>query len=398
MSKDRISEALEQHCRFLAYVRVNALLHDCDKSFASFLRWSLLPQERRSDVPDYKEHHKSHVQGKASVKRKEYLQNWQNSVAKTMEDITDDAAVPFPVSSCYAFYFGEKEEKFCIIQDRTVLCHSIYDFFTYHHDWPNCIEQADGSTALFLFISGVGGLDGEDTGYETETEKHRQDQFNSRQEKDNKNKKPLNYNGHHSPDTTNADIVLISTPFGFERSVNLRCAESACCFAEEIKNVVAALRQNNQPMQEAAQLEEKVKQPFGDTIIRTARPVNDVTLADHSISTAALTVAQAARVVLENIAAPDNIAYCLPVRRPREDAPSQRTCFAVFSCAVNADKLDQMALELKDITAIRDEVKKLLKHFLSLFLKNTRWAARYIETNTARMSFCLFLANRQNAG
>ncbi|MCI5224685.1 MAG: hypothetical protein D3924_18955, partial [Candidatus Electrothrix sp. AR4] len=55
------------------------------------------------------------------------------------------------------------------------------------------------------------------------------------------------------------------------------------------------------------------------------------------------------------------------VRRPCEDAPSQETAFAVFSCAVNADKLDQMALELKDITAIREEVKKLLKRFLVLF-------------------------------
>jgi hypothetical protein len=80
-----------------------------------------------------------------------------------------------------------------------------------------------------------------------------------------------------------------------------------------------------------------------------------------------LTVAQAARVVLENIAAPDDTAYCLPVRRPCKDAPSQETAFAVFSCAVNADKLDQMALELKDITAIRDEVKKLLQHFIGLF-------------------------------
>ncbi|CAK8719087.1 hypothetical protein GMJAKD_08360 [Candidatus Electrothrix aarhusensis] len=40
MSSERISDekaadiekALKKHCRFLAYVRVNALLHDCDKT------------------------------------------------------------------------------------------------------------------------------------------------------------------------------------------------------------------------------------------------------------------------------------------------------------------------------------------------------------------------------
>ena len=50
MSSERISDekaadierALEEHGRFLAYVRVNALLHDCDKSFADFLLWSLV--------------------------------------------------------------------------------------------------------------------------------------------------------------------------------------------------------------------------------------------------------------------------------------------------------------------------------------------------------------------
>lgn len=354
MSKDRISAALEKHCRFLAYVRVNALLHDCDKSFAQFLLWSLLPSKERP-APQYDEHHKSKERGKASLKRKEYLQYWQNSVVKTTEDITDDAAILFPTSSCCAFYMDEKEEKFCILQDRTVLCHSIYDFFTYHHDWPNCIEQADGSTALFLFISGVGGLDGNDTGYETEMQLLKKDR---------------SYHGHHSPDTIKDNTILISTPFGFERLGDMKDAERELLnIKDKLGKVVASLRNGNQPMETVAEFEADIGKPFRKTIIRTGRPVNDVTLADHSISTAALTVAQAARVVLENISAPDNISYCLPVRRPREDVPSQQTCFAVFSCAVNADKLDQMALELKDITAIREEVDYLLECFLDLFSK-----------------------------
>jgi hypothetical protein len=355
-----ISEALEKHCRFLAYVRVNALLHDCDKSFADFLLWSLLPQKRRSDVPNYDEHNKSKEPGEASLKREDYLQYWQSVVAGTTEDLDAAASIPFPAPSCYAAYLDEKgKEKYHITQEQTIPCHSIYDFFTYHHDWPNCIDQAKASTALFLFISGVAGIDGNDTGYETEMEAH--------QQKQRENNKTFNYNGHHVPDTTDKKIVLISTPFGFERDVALKCAETACHFSQEIGEVAFALRDDKQPMSIVAQLEEKIEQPFRDTIIRTTRPVNDVTLADHSISTAALTVAQAAKVVLENIAAPENSAYCLPVRRPREDVPSQQTSFAAFSCAVNADKLDQMALELKDITAIRDEVKKLLEHFLSLF-------------------------------
>ncbi|CAK8712725.1 hypothetical protein GCAAIG_02040 [Candidatus Electronema halotolerans] len=41
MSEAQISAALEQHCRFLAYVRVNALLHDGDKVTSEFLRWSM---------------------------------------------------------------------------------------------------------------------------------------------------------------------------------------------------------------------------------------------------------------------------------------------------------------------------------------------------------------------
>ncbi len=351
MSNDQISAALEKHCRFFAYVRVNALLHDCDKSFAQFLLWSLLPGKERP-APQYDEHHKSKEPGVASLKREEYLQYWQqHSVTRTAGDLRDSECIPFPSPSCYASYFDQENNgPFYIIQKNTIHCHSIYDFLVYHHDRPDCIEQAGCSSALFLFISGVAGIDGNDTGYESEMEAA-----------------VKSYSGHHTPETVQDNIVLISTPFGFEKSVDLGCAETACHFTEEINNVVAALRQDKQPMQAAAALERKLEQPFRNTVIRTKRPINDITLADHSISTAALTVAQAARVVLENIAAPDDTAYCLPVRRPCKDAPSQETAFAVFSCAVNADKLDQMALELKDITAIRDEVKKLLQHFIGLF-------------------------------
>ncbi|MCI5222900.1 MAG: hypothetical protein D3924_09565, partial [Candidatus Electrothrix sp. AR4] len=282
-----IKKALEKHSRFLAYVRVNALLHDCDKSFAQFLLWSLLPGKERPDVPQYDKHNKSKEPGKASVKRKEYLQYWQNSVANTLEDIHNSVNIPFPASSCYAAYFDQdKNGPFYIIQDKTVPPYSIYDFLVYHHDRPDCIEQVKASTALFLFISGVSGIDGNDTGYETEMEAARK------------------YSGHHTPETAQDNIVLISTPFGFEREADLGCAETACHFTKEINNVVAVLRHNNQPMHAVARFEEKLKQPFCNTVIRTARPINDVTLADHSISTAALTVAQAARAVFENIAVP----------------------------------------------------------------------------------------------
>jgi hypothetical protein len=111
MSNDQISAALEKHCRFLAYVRVNALLHDCDKSFADFLLWSLLPKERRSEVRNYNEHNKSDVLGKASVKRKEYLQYWQNAVIKTAEDLNDTATIPFPSPCYYLSYRYTIKEK-----------------------------------------------------------------------------------------------------------------------------------------------------------------------------------------------------------------------------------------------------------------------------------------------
>ncbi|MCI5132248.1 MAG: hypothetical protein D3904_12190, partial [Candidatus Electrothrix sp. EH2] len=258
MDRERISEekagkiaaALEEHCRFLAYVRVNALLHDCDKSFAQFLLWSL----KHSEAPGYDEHHKSTEPGEVSLKREEYLHYWRNAVARTAEDLNDSEYISFPAPSCYATYLDEKgKEKYQITQEQTVPCHSIYDFFTYHHDWPNCIEQAKASTALFLFISGVAGIDGNDTGYESEMEAG------------SKN----GYSGHHSPDTAQDNIVLISTPFGFERPVDLGCAEAACHLTEEIQNVVTALRQDKQPMQAAARLEKKLEQPFLNTVIRT---------------------------------------------------------------------------------------------------------------------------------
>ena len=133
MSSERISDekvadiekALKEHCRFLAYVRVNALLHDCDKSFAQFLLWSLLPNKKRPDVPQYDEHNKSKEPGKASVKRKEYLQYWQNSVIRTAEDLNDDVYIPFPVASCYVAYSDDKNNTFTIAQEKTTPCRSI---------------------------------------------------------------------------------------------------------------------------------------------------------------------------------------------------------------------------------------------------------------------------------
>ncbi|XCN71302.1 MAG: hypothetical protein Q3M24_13375 [Candidatus Electrothrix aestuarii] len=354
MSRNRaedIEQALEKHSRFLAYVRVNALLHDCDKSFSQYLLWSLLPKEKRAEVPDYTDHHASNVPGKASVKRKEYRQHWCDTILGTEEDFKAAPAILFPAPSCYAAYLDKrKKERLHIALEQTTPCHSIYDFFTFHHDAPHCIQEAGEATALFLFISGVAGIDGNDTRYETEMEAAGD-----------------NYSGHHAPNTAADKTVLISTPFGFEKALPLQSAETGCRFAEDIKKLIAALEKNNNPMQATALLERKIEQPFRATIIRTARPLNDVTLADHSLSTAALSVAQAARVVLENISRPSHASYCLPVRRPREDVPSQQTSFAAFSCAVNADKLDHMALELKDITAIREEVDKLLTHFLELF-------------------------------
>ncbi|CAK8719077.1 hypothetical protein GMJAKD_08350 [Candidatus Electrothrix aarhusensis] len=120
-----------------------------------------------------------------------------------------------------------------------------------------------------------------------------------------------------------------------------------------------------------------------------ARPINDITLADHAISTAALAAAQAARLVLETsiaVKVTENMYYSLPVRRKQSRLAPQETSFAVFSCAINADKLDQMALELKDITALREEVKKLLEYFLTLFSeKHPVGGAVYQDQHGAHM-------------
>jgi len=377
MSSERISDekaadiekALKKHCRFLAYVRVNALLHDCDKSFAQFLLWSLVEKltkdiKAERPTPDKYERHNLPAKDprRSSELRSEYVNHWKEHVVKTEEDFDPAKYIPFPVpyyflSYSYSYEIKEKKKKITVrensvAKNKTREGCSLYDFAVYHHD-PTYLLEEDAPTALLLFTSGSGGIDGKDTGYETEMQ----------------SVKERGYHGHHSPDTTRKNTVLISTPFGFEQPVDIKSAEQKLPgIKEKLKKLVAALQDDNHPMEATAELEKNLELPFRESIIRTGRPVNDVTLADHAISTASLVVAQAARVVLETLAPPDRTAsYCLPARRRTKDGPSQQTGFAAFSCAVNADKLDQMALELKDITAIRKETEKLLDRFLSLF-------------------------------
>ncbi len=377
MSSERISDekaadienALKEHSRFLAYVRVNALLHDCDKATSEFLLWSLVENltkdiKAERPTPDKYERHNLPTKDprRSSELRSEYVNHWKEHVAKTKKDFDPDEYIPFPtpyyfLSYSYSYEIKEKKKKITVrknsvAKNKTREGCSLYDFAIYHHD-PTYLLEEDAPTALLLFTSGSGGIDGKDTGYETEMQ----------------SVKERGYHGHHSPDTTLKNTVLISTPFGFERPVDIKSAEQKLTgIKEKLKKLVAALQDDTHPMEATAELEKNLEPPFRESIIRTGRPVNDVTLADHAISTASLVVAQAARVVLETLAPPDRTAsYCLPARRRTKDSPSQQTGFAAFSCAVNADKLDQMALELKDITAIRKETEKLLKRFLTLF-------------------------------
>ena len=437
MSSERISDekaadiekALKKHCRFLAYVRVNALLHDCDKLTSGFLRWSPISNKEKKKFP--KEEYPGHDEAfpeerqnflasqeklfpqydlkpafppvervaleptllrrelaanlianykhdvefanklKASSAEKSDLQRWfkddkKNGLGKFSFSYTKDYTSLF-TSTLFSELTGqpvtEAAKWRCDFRAGT----SFYDFYVWHHS-PNLWLKTKPhiTTALLLFSAGTAYIDGLDTKYETES-----GQKGARE--------------HHRPDIAAKQSVLIANPFGHERKVQWETAASLLRQSKAVENFLGHW-QHGSPISSALALEKDIRPSFEKSIIRTGRPINDITLADHAISTAALAAAQAARLVLETSIGEvtENMYYSLPVRRKQSDWPL--TSFAVFSCAINADKLDQMALELKDITALREEVKKLLEYFLTLFSeKHPVGGAVYQDQHGAHM-------------
>jgi hypothetical protein len=403
-----IDALLDEHHLFLAYVKANALLHDADKITGEFIKWSL--QGGKEAVGEYDGHNLFFDGRKKFLEHKNTLLPFSDS---------DNLDVPFPCRKVAlepkalcreicADILKEHVNDDCFIkrlqasgneilvklagmlsrkngrlpknffsQDFTVILshsdfvdiqdefkqirapwlqkakpgRSLFDFYLWHHS-PNIELKSTAPTVLLLFTAGTAGVDGIDTGYETESEKIKVGAW------------------HHEPRTIETDTFLISTPFGFERDSGISAAEEACTVKENINSLATVLKQKAEPLAVLHELERKVEADFSHSIIRTGRPLNDVTLADHSISVASLAAVHGARVVLESAsAAAEGHYYCLPVRAKKgpenSDWPVVR--FAIFSCAVNTGHLDSMAMDLKDITAIRKEVDRLLNNVVELF-------------------------------
>ena len=402
-----IPAALYKHRAFLAYVKVNALLHDADKAGEDFLIWSLtkkspngypghnVDRHHRQDILDRhtlgKPVHSNFAvsfpaQGVACephLLRSEFVthllyQRKQNQpfidrlkesrqerferLAKSLKeknpflqgDYTDLLDIPDFNDLKKEFAQVPAEQRRWFGPSRPG--HSLYDFFLWHHHHATGIKTATTApTALQLFTAGTGGCDGIDTGYETEAEERDKIQ-------------------HHVPNT-GGNRFLLATPFGYERQLCVRAAREACeaqNLADQLDAFASALSNHTDPFDLLPALEEAIRNGFDQSVIRTGRPINDVTLADHSISSAALAAAQAARIVLETAdprAAEASYFYALPVRAKKRPDRSQWpvTRFALFSCAVNRDRLDDMALELKDIAAIRSATDALLQSFVEHF-------------------------------
>ncbi|RLB71311.1 MAG: hypothetical protein DRH04_01990, partial [Deltaproteobacteria bacterium] len=408
--KHDIDASLDANRPFLAYMQANALLHDADKITGEFIQWSL--QGGKTDVGNYPGHN-VFFDG-----RKEFLDH-----KETLLPFSGDLDIPFPCrnvalepkslcrelcadllkecinngsfiqrlhdsgdedlvklagmltreSGQLAKDFFSKDFTailgdggFADIQDvfaqrraawlqEAAPGKSLFDFYLWHH-CPNIDLKTKPKvpTALMLFTAGTAGVDGIDTGYETASEKITVGAW------------------HHEPQTLKDNKFLIATPFGFERESAISSPEKDCTVRDEIESLASVLKNGGDVSGSIEALERKVEVDFSRSIIRTGRPLNDVTLADHSISTASLALAHAARVVLESDSgAANNHFYCLPVRAVKnpENPDWPVTRFALFSCAVNAGHLDSMAMDLKDITAIRQEVDRLFTHFLELFTR-----------------------------
>lgn len=415
---DKIKKRLDGCRPFLAYIRGNALLHDADKVSAAFLSWSLAGG--KNATADYPGH------DSRENERLEFLENKMGSILPYQNDLQVNFPCPSAATeptllrrqavtdllagklndtnfinklrkSCnedYAkiiavfdapnkdedkekamrsFFNGDytsilKNSNFSDIakefnQKKYPWCRSatpgisLFDFYRWHHE-PAVRQKTGGQipTAINLFTAGTAGLDGLDTAYETEPRKGQAKE-------------------HHRPIPSKTEF-LISTPFGSERRVKLDDAETLAGTLNLTSKVTAlntllptsaALTGTDDPFTAIEELETTLQQVFEETIIRTGRPINDITLADHSLSTAALAGAHAARVVLETADAPSDTPYALPLRgKLRTNSSSwPTTAFAIFTCAVNAGRLDEMAMDLKDIAAIRREVECLFDHFIT---------------------------------
>ena len=129
MSSERISDekaeeikaALERHSRFLAYVRVNALLHDCDKATSEFLLWSLVENltkdiKAERPTPDKYERHNLPTKDprRSSELRSEYVNHWKEHVAKTKKDFNTCRIHPISYALLFSFlqlFLPDKREK-----------------------------------------------------------------------------------------------------------------------------------------------------------------------------------------------------------------------------------------------------------------------------------------------
>ncbi|MCI5124870.1 MAG: hypothetical protein D3925_10435, partial [Candidatus Electrothrix sp. AR5] len=309
MSSERISDekaadiekALKKHSRFLAYVRVNALLHDCDKATAEFLRWSLdknsvsqeeypghnVFQEARQAFLEHKEElFPPHELGPitAPVKRValeplelrremavDLLQHYcgdENFISKLADSSLKELHAYFQLDKNdrpkrnffdqnYTSIF--KNGLFSALTDQDVnatvdwLCEfrsgtSLYDFHVWHHS-PNFWLKTNhhAATALLLFSAGTAYIDGLDTKYETETE-----QKKARE--------------HHTPNLSVEDSILIASPFGYERKVKRSSASLLLKKSKSIENFLMHWQQGNAVSHTLA-LEKAIRPSFEQTVI-----------------------------------------------------------------------------------------------------------------------------------
>ena len=367
--EDVITKALQKNRQFLAYLKANALLHDLDKLTAEFLRWSIFSPE--AEVEDYPGHNSYHLDRYNFLSQKSDLfgELKPNSLKVNMP-VSKVAMEPQRLEALYQKNLEGllKEKDFTDCQDhfenknypwqRSVTSgKSLFDLYGYHHDPEIYLKTSVAvPTSLLFFAAQVAGIDGHDTKYEVEADQS-------------------NQSINHTP-IINGDKVLIATPFGHETEVAIdKATESAenAKLSEQIDLVCREIAANSDPFPAVTKLEDIIKKTGQHTVIRTGRPVNDVTLADHAVSTAALTMAHGARIAIEGYCSPPDAYYAVPVRASHlaDDNPScwPTTGFAIFSCAVNNDRLDAMAMDLPDITAIRKEVQHLFDLFSQKFTR-----------------------------
>lgn len=370
-----IQQALNNNRHFLAYFKANSLLHDLDKISEKFLQWSMVPRRSQGQIEKdtgYPGHDVFHMQ-RAAFQEKLGIKIPAGDLAVALP-VKAVAVAPGRLRKCFQGdlagliadkeNFGDCRDNFTSKKTdwpgKAVPGRSLFDIYQYHHD-PEIYLKSSATVpgVLLFFAAGTAGIDGHDTRYETGAAKE------------------SNQAESHKPDTLSDKRLLIATPFGHEVSHPITAAAAKAehlDLSEKINRVHKAIREQNDPFPALSEQENCIRQCGKLTTIRTGRPQNDVTLADHAISTAALALAHGARIAIEGInPAEVNACYAAPARGSHltDSTDGEKgwpaTEFAIFSLAVNSDRLDSMAMDLPDITAIRQEVRKLFSFIAELF-------------------------------